>query len=379
MFKNRVTYGAVVLFLGWFVVLHDYPTTYGALYAALILPLISGLLAWWQKSRLEVSAQFPSRLVDKGAEAGLEVEIHNPTFFSCGFGKITLKSERFGLIINPIEQYFSIPGNAVGKTTFEMVGKYRGTYDVETFVEFRDMLGLFRFKLKSPSPCQLTIAPRLIPVKPVLLEAAAQDTATTRKQISGDDLSHFDQLREFQLTDSYRHIHWKASAKRGKFISKEFTDSDTLAAVLFMDNAYGGTSKGAVLMEDRMMDHAISLTQRLLYQGFRVGWQSTGSEPLEFRHDFVRLYEMAAHLPFNGTTALGKVLQDYARKRREPVTIMVYAQSVNDELLLALYELKSAGNPLTLYLAGGGQSRRLRELDIPIVDLEKGGGDHVAA
>jgi len=376
MRKNRITYGAVVVLVAGFVVLRDYPMMYAAFYTVLILPLISGALARWQRPRLAAKAEFTQEFVMKGQPAELRVTVDNHSFLPCGSGQIALKSERFGLMINPIEKYFSMPGRSEGVVCFDVIGKHRGIYEVQTEIEFRDMLGLFAFKLPSPARGKLTIAPKIIPVLQPAMESAVQDTAASRKHIHGEDLTNFDQLREFQLTDSYRQIHWKASAKRGKFISKEFTDSDTLAAAVFMDNSFMGHSKAAIETEDLMVDYAISLTERFLHLGYRVGWQSTGSDPLRFTNDFVRLYELATHLPFDGTLPFSKVLQAYSRQRREPIMILVFAQSVSEELLLALHDLKSAGNAVTLFMMGSGHSKKLRELDIAIVDLMKGGGGH---
>jgi len=66
-------------------------------------------------------------------------------------------------------------------------------------------------------------------------------------------------LREYLPTDSARHVHWKASARMGSLMVREFAREDDRRVLLVLDPYIGGSAReGAEPVEERF-ERAVSL------------------------------------------------------------------------------------------------------------------------
>ena len=85
-------------------------------------------------------------------------------------------------------------------------------------------------------------------------------------------------LREYLPTDSARHVHWKASARRGTLMVREFAREDDRRVLLVLDPYSGGpeNSGGAAAKEERF-EHAVNLCAGIAWHFYERNAQ------LEFR------------------------------------------------------------------------------------------------
>lgn len=82
-----------------------------------------------------------------------------------------------------------------------------------------DYLGLFRFRLRQMPAQQVVVRPREIPVSEFPLLEHKSHTAWRPKNGGGFAENH--ELRLYRPGDNLNQIHWKLSAKTGKFIIRE--------------------------------------------------------------------------------------------------------------------------------------------------------------
>jgi uncharacterized protein (DUF58 family) len=130
--------------------------------------------------------------------------------------------------------------------------------------QLSDRLGLVAADVFLPAPCELAVLPRLLTVDLRKLAEtrrmsprSAGSQRPDRVPGTGDDLR---ELREHQPGDPFKHIAWKASAARGRLMSRSFEREQTRALYLVVET-------GATLRDGRpghgALDQAMDLVHSL--------------------------------------------------------------------------------------------------------------------
>jgi uncharacterized protein (DUF58 family) len=84
-------------------------------------------------------------------------------------------------------------------------------------------------------------------------------------------------LREYLPTDSARHVHWKASARRGALMVREFAREDDRRVLLVLDPYSGGAERVGGAVEEERFEHAVNLCAGIAWHFYERNAQ------LEFR------------------------------------------------------------------------------------------------
>ena len=98
-------------------------------------------------------------------------------------------------------------------------------------------------------------------------DVSANRMGVLKRRRRGEGLD-FEQLREYRMGDSPRQIDWKATARIGKLISREFQDERDQRILLLADC---GRRMGARDSELSHFDHALDTLLLLAYVGLRHG------------------------------------------------------------------------------------------------------------
>jgi uncharacterized protein (DUF58 family) len=113
------------------------------------------------------------------------------------------------------------------------------------------------------------------------LAGAAQ--AGQRKSARRGEGSEFESLREHQRDDDFRHIDWKASAKRGKLISRQYeTERDQRLMILLDTGRLMSPKIGSYRKLDYAINACVHLAQVALHKGDLVGYAIFNDELLAF-------------------------------------------------------------------------------------------------
>lgn len=370
MVKNRLAYGVVAIVLFLFVFLNEYRMTYMALYAILILPLISFVLTTIPKHRFHISEKLSTDFIVKEEVAQYRVIIHNKSFLPCISARIRLKKNDIGLEVDAQEKYVSISPLGNCELVFQISGKYRGAYEVGVVdITVYDFLGLFKFKQNHSEKLVLTVTPQIVPIPELSLDAVMQDANFSRNHLQGEDYSVISELRQYQPTDSYRKIHWKVSAKRNELISKDFQKTERRATVFFVDNSYiegslhQALKQEALKREDLMMEVVVSVMFYCHRSGYPISLHYLGMEREDATTDFNHLYKQASGLPFGRFSGFSTLLDNYLRLSKNPMNLLIFPQKINEKLLFTLHEARMAGNYLTIFLFEQQSDEVIKELE----------------
>lgn len=156
----------------------------------------------------------------------------------------------------------------VSRYTFEK----RGVMRLRGLVfKTRFPFGLFIKGRAVPAKEEVLVYPRVGPVEPgKIAETIREDAKAVQKKGAGSQLYG---LRDYIGFDDSRHIHWKASARRGRLLTKEFEKEKEETVLIVFDNFDGDP----LLFEDTV-DEAASLAHHYVERGFGVGMRTLSWE-----------------------------------------------------------------------------------------------------
>jgi len=351
--------------------------TYMAFYAVLIMPVLSYSIGLFSKRYFSISEKLSADFITKGERTVYRIMTRNRSFLPCSFARIRLEACEFGLGIESRERYFSLLPYKNQEFIFQINGIYRGEYTIGIKdITFYDFLGLFQFKLSPDDWHTLMITPQVVPISDLSLDSAADEAATSRNYIQGEDYSNMAELRAFQPTDSYRQIHWKASAKKGELISKNFHEEERHAATFFIDNVrISEDLQVALKKEDQMMEMVVSTMSYCHRAGYPTSMQALGVKRVDFTTDFTRLYQEASKLSFRGSSDFNVLLNNYLISEQVPMNLFVFASVINDVLFTIMQSLVFVGNHVTIFLfkkeVDENMINKLKTLDVNIIFIDE--------
>ena len=181
-----------------------------------------------------------------------------------------------------------LPSQALLPTGAETEARYdveidrRGQHAFgDVVVRWRSPLGLWERQRHFEVPG----AARVYPDFGRLRDAATRGRASeervpvrSRRRPGGEN--EFQRLRPYVPGDAYRHIDWKATARRNEFITREFGQESNQNLIFLLDcGRMMSARSGALTAFDHALNAAVLLGQRALRHGDRVGLLAFDSKP----------------------------------------------------------------------------------------------------
>ncbi|MFN7141300.1 MAG: DUF58 domain-containing protein, partial [Limisphaerales bacterium] len=133
-----------------------------------------------------------------------------------------------------------VPAKAeVSRIHWSLLPLKRGNYRLEKcFVEVKSPLGFWAFRFTQPLEVELRVYPNLAnerrSVAAIFMNRGNFGVHALRQVGKGRD---FEKLREYVPGDSYEDVHWKATAKRGKPVTKVFQIERTQEVYVIIDSS----------------------------------------------------------------------------------------------------------------------------------------------
>jgi uncharacterized protein (DUF58 family) len=232
---------------------------------------------------------------------------------------------------------------------------HRGSFEFGAiFYRITGPLGLIQRQGKIDLPQSVQVLPDITGggSRDLQLALAGASQAGRRKSPLRGEGREFESLREHQRDDDFRHIDWKASAKRGKLISRQYeTERDQRLMILLDTGRLMSPRIGPCRKLDYAINAAVHLAQVALHKGDLVGYAIFNDEMRAFAEPKKGQAQMA-HLTRNLTSLQPSRLEsDYAAvfhhvlKRCSRRTLIVCFTDLNDTH--SAQSLLQAALPLT--------------------------------
>ena len=338
MLKNRLIYLVVVITLLLLIYLYEGDITYAALYAALILPVLSLMFTLLLRRRFTVEESLARDNIIKGETTQYIFKVRNNSFLPCISARARFKSNSYFVVADFVDKYFTIQPYRDYEVVFDISAKHRGKYEIGVLdITAYDFLGLFRFRQKHNKALTLTVNPRVLDIFDLPLYVANNGAENAKNLMAEEDYAVISDLRKYQPTDGYKKIHWKVSAKKNELVSKNYQNTRRNSVALLVDNSVmwiGGET--AAIMEDGIMEGCVStlaycLRRQQLCTLYYMGDKSDESPTDSFNY----LYTKASAISFDSNEDFGTYFENFAKMRTDAENILILTQKLNDRIFAA--------------------------------------------
>jgi uncharacterized protein (DUF58 family) len=223
-----------------------------------------------------------------------------------------------------------------------------------------DLFGLFRHRQVQTHLDWLIVYPQVLPLEELgfpLKEPFGETKAAWRVF---EDPSRTIGIRDHRPEDSFRHIHWKATARRQDLQVKVFEPTTSHNLVVFLNVATFAKIWQGInpLLLERAIAVAASITSHAVENRYVVGLVANGSIPhsdqpikvLPSRRpdQLAHLLEALAAVTSFATSSIESLLLTESRRLPWGATLVVVTAVVTDDLRATLVRLRDVGRRLVL-------------------------------
>ncbi len=240
----------------------------GAFDVVLVLVALADLAALPRKDRLSVQR-------DSGRIASL-AKPHAVRLTVCNHGRRALRAcLRDGvpdeLCPQPDEFFERLPPRARSVFSYRLRPARRGAFSIgEVHARVVSPLGLWQRLLRYPAVTRIDVYPDMKQLSQYAVLARTNRLSLVgvrRTRRVGQD-NEFERLRDYGLDDNYKHIDWRASARRRKLTVRDYQATQSQRLVFLLDCGRMMTNLSAGLS---LLDHGLNATLMLSYVALRQG------------------------------------------------------------------------------------------------------------
>jgi len=223
-----------------------------------------------------------------------------------------------------------------------------------------DFFGLFQRRQTLQQRDWLIVYPKVRPLAELGLPTKDPFGESKAWQRIFEDPSRTIGVREYQPEDSFRRIHWKASARLQKFQSRLYEPTTSQQLVIFLNVAtFPKPWQGIVpdVLEEAVIV-AASIASYGVEQKYQVGLLANGSVPgsdqplkvLPSRdpQQLIRILEALAAVTGFATSSIEQMLNSESPRLSWGATLLLVTATVYDDLLANMLRLRDAGRRLVL-------------------------------
>lgn len=155
--------------------------------------------------------------------------------------------------------------------TYELKAARRGSFELQAiYLEVRSRLGLWKRYLTYPVPSALYVYPDMQQLAEYAVLArtnrlSLMGVRRTRKVGQDND---FERLRDYTQDDNYKHIDWRATARRHRLTVKDFQTSQSQRLIFLVDCGRMMTNEAAGLS---LLDHSLNAMLMLSFVALQKG------------------------------------------------------------------------------------------------------------
>jgi uncharacterized protein (DUF58 family) len=244
---------------------------------------------------------------------------------------------------------------------YTLLADKRGVYGLgPTRLHSGDVFGLFQTERVVAEQDFLIVYPRILSLAELGLPSKEPFGGARARHHLFEDPSRTMGARDFHSGDSFRHVHWPATARRQQLQTRVYEPTTTLTAVICLNVATFPRPWEGILPElfERAIVVAASLAAHAVESRYSVGLVSNGAVPRSDRpirvmpgrspDQLTRILELLAAITGYVTMPMGRFLLRGSPALPWGATLVVVTPIVTDELLASIIQLRSAGRHMVL-------------------------------
>lgn len=280
MKKSRVIWGLWLVLAAVFCIVTDEVTGYLLLAISVLLPLLSGITFFAIRGNTEVQLTLAAYGEKEKAVTG-KVLLKNHSFLPVDRLRLRICCEN---LLTGEKEYTNIgmaaPARAGVDTEFQFKSRHAGKVRISLkSVVWYDPFGLFRSRLAFRGDVMAIgmIAPDIFPVETQIAygESTNMDSDEYSMKKAGYDPSETFAIREYQLGDRIRQIHWKLTEKFDNLMVRDYGLPIQNTILLLLETGYVQDKPDPDCV-DALAEALLSVSQALAGQQVvhSIGWQN---------------------------------------------------------------------------------------------------------
>ncbi|PHV72102.1 hypothetical protein CS063_01080 [Sporanaerobium hydrogeniformans] len=355
MVRNRILLSISLILSVIFVSFYGGTTAYLLFYSLVILPVIAWGYTAYVYLRLHFYQEVGQRKVVKGELVPYYFKLVNKDYLTYSHIKLYFHQEFSTIQADALETvYCLLPGDEIKRETM-LCCKYRGEYAVGVkSIEITDFLYLFRVNYPVMWGPKLTVLPKVCELEQLMLTTLDEDPKTLSYHMGGREGFLESDVKKYTGGEPRKFIHWKASAKKGEILVRQYTEPMELSQYLLMDlRRLEGEVFEQVVREDCLLTGALSLGW--YYQNrhiqYEIVYEQNGIKECTIHNekDFWQFYKRTTDFKFYSDLSIGTLLKRI-RTSQSFNDVYVLTSLLDAELGCAVLEQIKKGNKVTILL-----------------------------
>lgn len=385
MLRNRLILAAAILATGVFASFYGGNIPYALFYLTLSIPVISFLYTFYVFVRVKVYQFIENVVVVKGQATNYTLRVANEDFLSYQNLKI-----RFFMDMTSVEgtqqdmNYCLLPGES---TSIEAPLRchYRGIYYAGArSIEVTDLFNLFHLTYPIRSRNTVTVLPRKVQLDSLNILPEDEDSKNVLFRTGGAQDELDVEMRRYVPGDSRRLIHWKASARRGELLTRQYTEDMKLGLMLCVDLKPTGirNMQERAALEDDIVESSLAIADYCLTHRISCDlyYQSEELEKATARtkEGFETYYQRCGSLEFKSEKDAGELLEHTLHREVGMYRYVVITHELSGSLYTAAVHAIARGNQVTVILIRGNMTEQeqrvqeyMREASVRVVQIRK--------
>ncbi len=165
----------------------------------------------------------------------------------------------------------ALAGRSRAQWDYTLRPQRRGAFDIEcAYLQAKSPLGFWRRELRYDLPQAISVYPDLKQLGEYAVLARTNRLSllgVRRARRIGQD-HEFERLRDYNLDDNYKHLDWRATARRQKLTVRDFQSSQSQRIVFLIDCGRMMTNEANGLS---LLDHSLNAALMMSYVSLRQG------------------------------------------------------------------------------------------------------------
>lgn len=333
--------------------------SYGIFFALTFLPFLSFLYIVCVWFRYKVYQEIGSRNIVCGQPAPYYFVLQNEDWFVFAGIRVLFFSDFSYMERLPGEiEYELLPGEKYKYET-SFVCKYRGEYEVGIReVVISDFFGLFSLRCAVRETKKVIVSPKLIKIHEL---KNVSDISAMMQRESVRMASELDTVaREYAQGDALKQIHFKATARERRLMSRKLTGEEKRGAALFYDTHRCHENPEVYLpIENRILETVLALVFFLSERNIPVSAYCSQGEVRQDNlggvGDFEAFYEQVRGICFDrredAKAGIGDIL--YRGLLMDKQVVFFVLHKIDHEILEMTKRLSGNGGILVFYVITG--------------------------
>jgi uncharacterized protein (DUF58 family) len=282
------------------------PTLHIVAVGLVVLPLVSWIFVFRTRHHLVAVRRVGSASVPVGTELAVDLEVENRSSTTTSFvlvqDFVPIQLGRPARLV-----LTGLPSHNSQRVRYTISCRARGRYTIGPLtLTLADPFALTRVTLKFEDRHEVIVLPEVEDLEagvPAPLGAGSGRSLSRLLLPSGED---FYTMREYQIGDDLRRIHWPSVARRGRLMIRQDEASRRGTAALWLDTRVAALGAAGDPAFERAVSVAATLAVLLSQAGFSVRLVTGGSKAITLGRD--RILDELAGVRHDHVSTLGQAL-----------------------------------------------------------------------